>query len=265
AIAYGCLLVLFGLLLALGNKHPLSPSSLFRYLPVLRGIRVFPRYQILTIFGLCILFSSSLSLLAGRGAFWSCNRRALQIALMLIGLLPVTYQATLLVWNIRGVPDSYLDRLYQMKDGAAVPEIVIAYRAVGVANITHQRYLVDKGYWVLNCYEPLSLPYLKSVAFPEIPGSRYPLSEPPPSRLKELTATSVTLEYEGSQGSHVRLHIPWMLTEGFYVGGASGASDGDTWLPATEGGAPLTLHAAPPDDLYGFWLSGVALLGLGFG
>jgi hypothetical protein len=209
---FGAALVALGLALALGNGSPWSPASLFPHLPLLRGVRVFPRFQVLSILGFATLTAVSFSLLSRL----SRTRRILHllaVVLVLGALAPTAFQAAYLVGSIRAVSYRALESFYGTAPGGRAPRAILQ-RVHGREGYTHQAFLLSKGYWVVNCYEPQSLP---ARVFFRL--GVFPITKPPPKRVAELTRNGITLEcgsaptvaWNLAWSSWLTANVPWRL------------------------------------------------------
>ncbi len=206
--AYATVLVASGLALALGNGHPASPAQAFGSLPLLDGVRGFGRYQVLTVFGLSILaaqgFASLRALAAGRPRL-----RLLAPALALASAGPVAAQAASFVWNLPATRNRAILAYYGSPPRPDPPQL-LGMDAVPMARAGHQTSLLERGFWIANCYENLTLPG-GALALPV--GARLPLTDPPPVRLRSLGARRLELDLrEGGSGwVDIELRVP----EGF--------------------------------------------------
>jgi len=146
-----------GLLLALGNGHPLSPARFFGFLPLLRGVRVFARYQFLVVLGASILTAHGLDFLLESLAVKRATRPAALLAWGLSALIaaPVLRQAAFLIRDIPILDDAELDRSYELDPHDGTPKAAWQTADAATEFLSHQSFLLRRGASVINCYEPL--------------------------------------------------------------------------------------------------------------
>ena len=151
-VGYSLLLIFLGLWLSLGNEHPFSIAGLFKYFPLLNGIRVWSRYSILCVFGFVILASFSLSYLDQR---FGKRRWFWPIAILLV-VGPAVSQTLIMGYNLTAIPRETLAKAYPLPVQDRIPMVgkQIDFMKMGG---TTQTYLLEQGYWVGNCYEALSV------------------------------------------------------------------------------------------------------------
>lgn len=203
------MLVVSGILLASGNEHWASPGYWFRHLPLVSGIRVFGRYQILIVFGIALIagfgFKEILDLAKAREKL-----RAVITALLIgLTLVPLLLQNALHIKNIRGVSFATLGDIYQPPSPQGVPLLVAMQGNFVKTGITHHDYLLRRGGIVANCYDPLTLARPKA---PFTVDQRWlPLSVPEPQNLS-VTPLSMALGVEADPQADLSLY----LTEGAF-------------------------------------------------
>ncbi len=199
--AFGLALVAVGINLSLGNDHPLSVAYLFRHLPILEGIRVFARYEVLVVFGLSVLVAvafRAVTDLAGD----RLGARVIRAGLALAVAAPVAAQSAFLIWNVGALPQWEIAASYEAADRPDPPEL-IGVMTPGNRGASHQTSLLARGYWIANCRSDLSLPLAPAVAH----GSVLPLSSPPPVAIAALTRDTLTLRYAPPPRGPVRLNL----------------------------------------------------------
>jgi hypothetical protein len=218
--AWAAALVATGVALALGNGHPASPARVFGALPLLDGVRAFGRYQVLTILGLATLaaqgFAALRALTASRPAL-----RWLPAALFVATAGPVAAQAAGFVWNLSATRNEAILAWYGSPPRPDPPQLMGIAR-VPMARAGHQTALLERGYWIANCYENLTLPG-GALALPE--GARVPLTDPAPTRLSSLGRDRLELELPRGGGGFVEIEL--RVPEGF-----------ETSAPAIRRGGP---------------------------
>jgi hypothetical protein len=196
-LGFAIILIVAGALLALGNDG-WGPAALFRHLPLIEGIRVFARYQILTIFGMIILGAYFLAALERifpprlKRAVWLCA---------ILGVAPGIYQSYILVKDVRAVSESALDDQFAFP-AVAVP--ALANQAMPAEGTIMESHLLRKGYWVANCYEPLSVPNIGWE------GRTLALSAPVAPKDVKLGSNYFELRYESAMlgQNDLRLNYP---------------------------------------------------------
>jgi hypothetical protein len=200
---FALLLLVIGFDLSLGNGSAWSVARLFTSIPLLDGIRVFPRYQILVLLGLSILSASGFAILQQSLASTPA-RRAAAIGIALATAAPALLQAFLLVWNVEASPHTALVRRYPSPKGAT-PQLV-GVTSTGGPRAGHATALMARGFWIANCREDLAFPF-PILLLP--PRSVAPLSEPAPLAVRELGHDSLTLAYAERLEGSVRLALPF--------------------------------------------------------
>jgi hypothetical protein len=191
----GLVAIACGINLALGQGNPWSIASHFGGIPLVEGIRVFGRYQILVVFGIACLVAWAIPAMAellpaqGRkGAAWLLGAAVAG---------PAMLQTLVLISAIQSTNQAELAAAGPLPRLGPVP--LLAHKASDGS--TNQTYLLDNGYWVSNCYEPLS------VVRPTLAAAIAPLSEPAPSSIVDLGSDSLTLGYDAAPGGQLHLNL----------------------------------------------------------
>jgi hypothetical protein len=201
-LVFALLLVVIGIALSMGNDNSSSPAYLFRYLPILDGIRAFNRYQILIVFGLAILtaggFAAVKEWLGHRGS----AAIVLRWALALGALGPIAAQAFLLATSIPVASNDAIAAKLGLERAGDAPKYIRAHKP-GVRVAGHQTTILEYGHWVGNCYTNITLPEIipRSVKYIQ------PISFPPPKRLVGLESNRIALEYDPVEIKLVRLDL----------------------------------------------------------
>jgi hypothetical protein len=234
-------LVVAGVLLALGNEHPLSPARVFRHLPLLAGIRGFSRFEVLSIFGVAVLVAQALAGIP-RG-------RALLAALV---LAPLGLQAALLVWRIPATPKAAIAARYGASERPALPAFVGVRHGLS----GHREALLERGWWIANCYENVTIPG-PPLSAPV--RARIPLATPAPVALESVGRDRLTLRFDPDYRGPIRLNLPASeLLE--YEPEPSGLRDGRAHFRAAAlPGHRLQVRARPPGPGEGAWASASGL------
>lgn len=202
ALTFGLLLVMLGIAVSLGNNNPWSPASLFRYLPVLEGVRAFNRYQILIVFGLSICtalgFAALSESLAGKDRW----RRVVLGGLAVATLGPLLSQTFLLARNIPASRNAKLFSHSARATSAPLPEYV-HLAARGLRTPGQQSAVLEAGNWIDNCYANITLPG----GPPTSNAGLRPISFPPPIAIEELTHDSIRMRYATDVRGLIRLNL----------------------------------------------------------
>ena len=206
-LAFGCTCLTFGVLMALGNDHPFSPARLFRYLPLLNGIRVFGRYHILNLFGLSILLACAITILSTWRPISQLKipyRVILQIVLMVGICGPGIWQSGHLIWNIKGLPYSFLEaKVYPNMN--TTPKRPFLIKALRNGFNTMQSFLLDHGFFAAECYEPMANQYVNLSQMPV--GSIYPLASSPSVTFAAATTNSFSLDFGEDTSNQVQINL----------------------------------------------------------
>ena len=158
------LLLFLGLNLGLGDKSFLSLAQFFKHFPILEGIRVFSRFQILTLFAVCILVMLALELF--QELLQKYHLRALVMGLVLV---PVLLQFVVLMSSIQAVANKDIEELYKKVGGIASGH----WNHSGFdlqSPFSYQTVVLKNGGWVGNCYEPMNVRRI-SLKEPNLPLS----------------------------------------------------------------------------------------------
>jgi len=255
ALLLAPLLLVFGFSLSLGNDHPLSLIHYLEVLPLIEGIRVFARYQILIIFGLAVLSAAGIAV-AGRlvpGRYV----RAVQLSLGAAVAFPVLAQSAVLIWAITGMTDDQLRSHYNLTDDRPdLPDLYTQDEAVwNKQMITHQRFFTERGHWLGNCYEPMS----RSGVF-LLPTLRTSITSPAPEKILYLGSSSVTLGYAPTVAGDVKVNLspyPFVTAD---VPHRRAEHEQLAFEGALVAGKSVTISARPPYVAEGV---GVSALGAG--
>lgn len=256
---FAIILLFAGLSLSLGNDSSFSFGYIFRKIPLLEGIRAFNRYQILTVFALCILISMGFAFLSriwnGKGA----PKSVLGLTALAI-CLPVLAQAFVLIWNINSVPDSKLFALYETAKNPQPPQLIVAAVRKKIPRLDprhrmgndHQKVLIEHGYWIGNCREDITYPR-RMMGLPF--ATRKAITDPPPSGIKKLKMNALTLTYREGLTGNIVPQFP--LLKGFrYSTQPKGWFQGTIFFRAEDlRKGELTIVADYPGLKKGFWMT----------
>jgi hypothetical protein len=255
---YGAILVAAGVALSLGSAHPFGPAQLFPHLPMLDGIRAFARYQILTLFGLAVLgaigMRGALLLMQGRR-----GARAGALVTALAVLVPPFAQAAALVWNLPATPNREIAALYELGPPPAAPLYVGVESSWGFRT-DHETALLQRGYWIANCFEALTTPEPKLQI---LPRAITVISIPPPTRLERITYDSLTLAYPPKLERDVFLVVPtlpWFRYSDAPIGKWEGRQ---VFARSDLAGSEFTITADYPGPARGAAASAAGLLATG--
>ncbi len=198
-IRYGVLLIICGTLLSAGNTYWYTPGYWFKQLPLVGGIRVFGRFQILIIFGIVVLASIGCRDVLNKSArlnkYWHSSQAAVFAFVMALTILPLLFQTGLHISSIRGTPFQTLESFYQ-PSGAKILQLVLMDGNYLQTGNTHHDYLLRQNGIVANCYDPLKL-QRPPAPFGHVAGSStvnrwLPLSSPPPDKVT-ITANGLSM------------------------------------------------------------------------
>lgn len=198
-VFYSTSLIIIGMMLSLGNGHVLSPFHYLTNLPLIEGIRVFGRYQILIIFGIAILVSVILAIFEKSSRGWS---KPTVIILTLIVVLPGIIQFGTLCWNMQAIKHKDLSSNYPIPNKPKPPLYVNQIQGIWTG-YTFQNYLLNQGYWVLNCYEPMNITKFNTKYL------SMPISDPAPLGVLILNHNSVALQYDSRASSTIKIGISY--------------------------------------------------------
>jgi hypothetical protein len=192
-----------GLALSLGNGSG-RPAALLRHLPLLGGIRAFPRYQILLVFSIAVLAALGLTRAAAWGRSGGRGRPVLVGLLAAACCVPGVLQTASLVYRVEYLTPAELADMNRLPPLRGVPRFAPGRPHPETHAQASRLFLLRRGYWVANCEEQVRLPW------PPVPESVpwVPLSDPPPVRVARLTGHAITLSYSPDLATDVRLHIP---------------------------------------------------------
>jgi hypothetical protein len=255
--AFAVTLGVLGVSLAVGAGHPLGLARWFQGVPVLSSIRVFARYQILLV--------ASIALLDGALVAWAASRirevhvRGAIVGALVVGIcVPGIASASSLAWH---VPYRAADEVRAHVGALGAPDGPKLAPGDPEGNgFPPERALLEAGFWVGACYEPMSFPKLSlapaDVARP--PSTVVPLSDPLPDRLI-LGASTLRLAYGSDATGPVRLHL--VTAPGFRVS-APVAELSERGLVLADGAAAgkvVVFEAPLPGARAGASVSGVSL------
>jgi SAM-dependent methyltransferase len=245
---YAGLLIALGLGLSLGNGRLGTPGQLFRHLPVLSGVRVFTRYQVLMTFALALLvamaFAGPLLQRVARPL-----RRWVAAAAAVLVCGPPLWAAARIASRIQAISYAEIASQYELPPPGVTP-LSIAPKA-----INHQTFFLERGYFIARCYEPLNLGK-RWMGAPLQAGVAAPLSLPVGSLgAPELERDAIRLRLppEGERFLALRLSLPPAF---------EASLAGNTSIPglyAFDRGQPpgdeLVLRAVLPADRQGLAVS----------
>jgi hypothetical protein len=205
ATVLGAALVVTGFSLALGAKHPASPSAILASLPVLGSARAFVRFEVVLVFGLAILTAQAFPYLARSlgDPRWA---RALRGSLAAACILPVAFQSALLVWNLPAEPHEEILGHYRIQPEASpqVPPRLLTPLIYRTDRSGHLTAILGAGYWPSTCRSDLTLPR-RGLRLRQ--RTEVPLSTPPPSRARIAGPNHLVLEYPQDLAATVQLGL----------------------------------------------------------
>ena len=247
---FGLLCSMLGIALALGNGDTKSLTQFFTYFPLLSGIRVFARFQILLIFGLCMIGTwASYYVLEplGHGRLRSARRILTYLMVFFVCAAPLQ-QVWALISTVESLDDESSRVLYPLVREGNVPQLV-APAFVVEEGMTHQDFLLRRGFWITNCYEPMTLNRT------QVREKVMPLTDPPPERIVNVGGDSITLAYNEQVKGSVAVNL--ISEEQFeYNVLTTKASDGRrTFLAEDLPNHQFIMHRPPLAATRGFYLS----------
>lgn len=203
---FAAALIGVGFWLSIGNANPLGLASVFEHVPVLEAIRGFNRYQTLIAFGVAILCAQGFPLLAA-GIAAKRLGAALQVLLAVGCIAPVLVQTSLLVWNLPATPRAAILASYPHLEPApaAEPPRQIVQMPFRLDRGGHQAVLLEAGYWIANCYSPVTPARGDGPHGPF--NAKIPLSSPEPVSARITAPDRLVLEYPAGLSGDVRLHL----------------------------------------------------------
>ncbi|MEW5848676.1 MAG: hypothetical protein AB2A00_07665 [Myxococcota bacterium] len=231
----GAVSLVMGVWLCLGNGHPLGIGRVFEHLPIVRSVRAFGRYQILVVFGLAVLSAQFLSL---RRETMNATWRALTV-LLLAG--PLVGEAGVLVFNVEGQPFTQTRRIYELEGVAPVPELMVQRRLPSA--YTDQQLLIRHGHAVANCSESMTLPRIDLGS--KEPGTRAPLTFPPPLAVEEMNEDTLTLRVHNDRD--LILNMPAHAHYEFTPAPAGQMGGHHVFAARDLAGGTLRIHASSPE------------------
>ena len=253
---FGLVCCLAGLLLALGNANPFSPAALFHYVPLLSGVRVFGRYQILLIFGLSLLVCRSVDILFAALHKGRLLRYGWLTALLLILFVNTLslIQTVALVSTVEYVNDADHVKTYPLSSRQEPPRLVDQEDIMKHGH-THQNHLLRQGYWVGNCYEPMTVSHPPPHSEPI-----RPLTEPAPNAIVKLTSDSLQLAYGSEVRGRVAINLAVDSSFEFNVPVAEGADGRLSFAAEDLDHGVLAMRRPLRGEWYGSLLSALGLM-----
>lgn len=243
-----------GFLLALGNENPVGPARLFEHLPLLGGIRIFGRYQVLIVFGLGLLVAWSVAVVASR--IESERRRtAAQALLAACVCAPALWQAGALAGNVERVDEAWLRQKYALTGSpAAAPELAVQHFDPATGG-SHQNHLLREGFWVNNCYDPMNIDRVFFRA-----DRLRPLTTPAPERVVGVTSDAITLAFDASATGRVLINLVAGADFEFNVATRAERDGRRSFLAEDLPDRTLTMRRPPVVEMQGAAMSLAGLL-----
>lgn len=248
ALASGAL----GLALALGNRLPVLPGFWLRALPPLDGIRVFPRFQVLLLFGTAVAVASALGAVERRR---SGSGRGLAALLAAVVLAAPLAQSAVLAARIPARAQAEL--------GAGHPEVppglgprLARQRLPRGSDWSSHVALLRRGYWIADPAEFLALE-----PAPAPTAAAGPLAEPAPVATR-VGFDGVELAFAPEIEGLVVLALPLGGTAADPAPIGRDPSGRALFSAADLAGRSLRLRAARGPFAFGLGLSGAAAVAL---
>ena len=255
----GLLLIGCGLLMILGNDHPLSPARLFRYLPLFNGIRVFSRYHILVLMGLTVLMAYGVSMMDSMFIAPLSTRSRMAWRGLMFALLcgPGLGQSAIMIWNIQGIPYSVLEqKIYpNLVPAIGNPLMIRPWR---LQEHMTQTYLLDHNYFSGECYEQLTGTYVNLTAMNA--GFTYPMTSAKHFRFADATTNSFSFDFDEDVTDPVTINLyipPEFKTN---IPGKVSETGLLVFEPGKLRGKRLTFDTTMSQDTWSAIISGVGAL-----
>jgi hypothetical protein len=169
---------------------------------------MFTGYQILIVLGVAVLAAYGVGALSRQLRPGPLQRGVLTGLLLLGAGLPLV-QATSMISRIGAVSNaSQFDAYHALPFPKPAEMMQVArfrpFSPTPRGAFGNQTLMLQRGYWIANCYSNLALP----APHPRAPVARtLPLSSPPPIRIDRLRSDRLTLAYGRSRAQNIRLNL----------------------------------------------------------
>lgn len=273
---FAVLVIGVGLILSLGNAWWLAvvdqfPSSFAMVFKIfLQSVRVFPRYQVLAVFGMTLCSALALE----HYAQWLFNGRKTNpnrwipaaIAVLMAG--PSVVQSGVMAKKIMAVPDREIIRFFQLenslKDADEMGVTLLANRFLEMPGILSvQDLIIRRGHIVDECYDPF-YPVRPSYQSRNDRNLRTMVS-PPKARLAKISSRSFNLEVAPDLDGTMTWNLP-LVPEARFNPKPVLLDQGLAFGQELVGGQTIEVTFPVESFQFGFALSGlgIALVVLSF-
>jgi hypothetical protein len=250
-LLFAILLVTAGILLAMGNGNHFSPSYYFKHFPLINGIRTFGRYQVLCLLGLSIISAFGIAYLRSQ-----IKRTWIFYLFILATVGPGLVQTGVMVARIGSASHAMIEETLKVPK-AEKPGVMAVQGFSLEKGMTYHTYLLRKGYWILDCYDPMNFKRPKASE-----GPLTSITSPGPESV-ELTWRGAKFQYPEGISGKIVLNAP--VYEGFTANIPYKVNADDKWeFDASDlKDKKIEIKAPVTVELTGFGISFfAALLGL---
>lgn len=255
----GLVLMTTGFLLTLGNGfwldviRALKVDGLFEHF--LHSFRVFPRFQVLFLFGATICCALFMEMFAPR-------RAALRAAMIVLIAGPSLVQAVVMIHGIYGIPDrAMIARLKLETPFSAVARqesLFLSNRVLIMPGIiSAQDLMIRRGVIIDGCYEqffPVRPQFQR-----ETSDILRPATTPPLVRLENVTSTSFQLKVPADLDRNLVLNLP-LVTEAKFEPEPSLGQTGLEFERASVAGRAIQVRFPVDDAQFGGVVSIIAIM-----
>lgn len=248
-------LFVLGIWLSLGNEHPAGIARFFKFLPLIKEIRVFPRYTILAVMALALAGGIGLTSIERwmqtrlprhwQGISWG---QGLSIGLLLAAISPGIFQTLVLVKHIQSFRQSDVEAYVGLPKNDALLMYGIHPGDSGIGRSYHD-FLLRQGYWIPECYDSMTLLH------PPTDKQKTALIASPMPEYYALTPASITFGFPAKLTTEVALRLAtYPLT--LFSAGMQKQGNGTWTAPAADmAGKSVTISQPVGDTQMGFVVS----------
>ncbi len=208
----GLLLMMMGALLCLGNGFWLDATNGARVggplAKILQSVRVFPRFQFLSLFGAAICGGLCLELLVSRRAFLNLIPARVMLLLLIAG--PSVVQAAIMIHSIEAIPDRFMEERFGLKSSfdemARGKNLLLSNRILLMPGIiSAQDLMVRHGVVVAECYDQF-FPIKQEFQL-RAPDLLRPMTTPRLARLEKLTGRAFDLSIPSNLDQNIIFNL----------------------------------------------------------
>ena len=182
---------------------------------LLQSVRVFPRFQFLSLFGLTICAGIGLELLFSRLAFLNPTPKVITRAIIILLVAgPSLVQSAVMIHAINAIPDRAMESHFGFRDSfdamARDKSLFLSNRVLLMPGIlSAQDLMVRRGAVVSECYDPF-FP-VKPEFQRRFPGYLRPATSPAAAQLENVTTRSFDLLVPPSLTQNLLLNLPLVM------------------------------------------------------